>query len=178
MKVCEYCDGVVEDSTITCPYCSATRFKSKCRRCGTVYDGGICPTCQKESIRNAELAEKARQDAAAAEKANSGLPWKIVLTVFVPFVGGYFAIRPGINKAARIFAMVWCSLFAFSYASLPAANVIGMKVILVALMLAPYAAYLINTKDSADTTVKAERTAFAVVLAICLASIFFTSLQS
>ena len=106
MKVCKYCGSDVYDDMLVCPHCSATSFMNKCSRCGGAYEGPICPICKEaddESARAAQeaaeaaarAAEEANQKAQASRKANQGLVWKTVLTVFLPFG----AVRSGLDSA-------------------------------------------------------------------------------
>ena len=118
MKVCVFCESVVDDSATSCPNCSANRFKNKCPVCGNVYEGQPCPTCQANNRAAQEAAEQERLKAEAVEKANSGLGWKTALTFIMPYVGGYFLVNDNVRTGFRVFGIVWCSIFAISASSL------------------------------------------------------------
>lgn len=97
MRICAYCESVVPDDTFTCPHCSSTSFREMCPRCGSTYEGTVCPACK--AADDSAFAERVGQQAQAAaeEKANQGLVWKTVLTVFLPCVGGFFLIKENVR---------------------------------------------------------------------------------
>lgn len=45
MKICEYCGQELYEGTLECPGCGSRSFKHKCSRCGELYSGSSCPTC-------------------------------------------------------------------------------------------------------------------------------------
>ena len=45
MKICKFCGGKTEDSTLTCANCGSQDFSHICPNCSTEFDGSFCPTC-------------------------------------------------------------------------------------------------------------------------------------
>jgi len=150
MRVCEYCGGVVGADDIACPHCSASSFVEKCDECGELYTGSSCPACAQKAqeAREAEEAERKRSDAVL--KANTGLGWKTALTVFLPFIGGYYLLNNNVRKGYRTFAAIWCCFIALDMAFVSSSGV-GAKVIGALACLAPVAVYLLRNKDELST---------------------------
>jgi len=150
MKECAFCGGDVNDDAITCPHCSATEFKNKCPLCGRAIEGTVCPHCAAERRRaEAEAqaqAQAARAEQAAAETANTGLGWKTALTVFLPFVGGYFLIKDKVRPGFKIFAIIWCSFMAISVASVDRRSASG-NILAVLMCLGPIGWYLFKARN-------------------------------
>ena len=146
MKVCQYCGSTVGDEAVTCPHCSSASFKNKCPECGRMIDGTYCPDCAARRERESSAVEEARKLGEEVARANSGLAWKTVLTVFVPFVGGYFLIRKHVKTGFRLFAIIWCAFLAVSVAATEGGTA-GGNVIGSLLCLAPIAVYLYQTRD-------------------------------
>ena len=178
MRVCAYCGSTVGDDVVTCPHCSAAVFKEKCPVCGSVTDGSFCPHCASEREREqARAREEGARDEAVAN-ANSGLGWKTALTVFLPFVGGYFLIDDNVRTGFRVFGIAWCALLAVSTATggggSAAASVLGSL-----LCLAPIARYLFRSRESllaeGNATGKAWIAAFGVLLVYVLAGSLVTA---
>ena len=178
MKVCDYCDRRVDDKAVTCPYCASSSFHEICPRCGSAYDGVFCHRCKAEEDRKHaaaesayEVAQRASEESRAIEKANRGLIWKTVLTVFIPFVGGFFLINDHVRKGFRIFAIAWCSFMALSVA-FSASGSAGVRIVSSLLCLAPVAYYLFKRKDryleNKTAANLAPVIAFCVVLALSL----------
>ena len=110
MKRCTYCGNQVTDNTGVCPHCLASDFVRVCDVCGADYVNGSCPACAERTAsqqRAYEQAAKDKQEQDAIVQANSGLIWKSVLTFFLPCVGGYFLVKPGVKKGFTIYALVW-----------------------------------------------------------------------
>jgi len=128
-----------------CPHCSSTSFRNKCPRCGGAYDGAICPACKKADEELAQANQAAWDQAAASAKANSGLGWKTVLTVFVPFVGGFFLIRKDVKAGYRVFAIAWCALMAFMMLFSDGGGA-GFRLFSALACFAPIGVYLLTNK--------------------------------
>lgn len=187
MKVCEYCDATLGDDVLVCPHCSSTKFKNKCPRCGREIDGMVCPACS-EADRAAAEAERARAEAERAQerarveadraraeaeqKANQGLAWKTVLTVFVPFVGGYFLIDDNVKSGFRVFAIVWCAITGVSVGSLSGYDM-ATRVVTSLVCFAPIAYYLFKNRGkylvAGQPAKSAPLIGFAVLLLLTLA---------
>lgn len=182
MKVCKYCGSDVHDDMLECPHCSAVSFMNKCTRCGSAYEGPMCPICKEadESAANAareaaeataRAAEEAREKAQASQKANQGLVWKTILTVFLPFIGGYFLLNENVGKSYRVFATIWCSVLALSVASSSSGS-LGGKVVGSLLCLAPIGVYLFKTRGKyfgqSSLSSKVPVIAFCILLVVTL----------
>lgn len=141
MKVCEYCGRTVSDSVSTCPYCQAYDFKTVCDVCGTTYDGPFCPACAKAQAEAQAGAERALREQAAAYAANQGLGWKTILTIFLPFIGGWFLLRKHVMVGFKVFATIWCLLFAI--VSLTTLDTVGERIVMALLCAAPVVTYLV-----------------------------------
>lgn len=142
MKVCEYCDSVVDDNVTTCPSCQAHSFKMMCPVCGTVLDGPICPVCQNAAQQAEEARQRALYEEQAVIRANTGLGWKAVLTFFFPFIGGWLLVNRHVVLGYRVFGIAWCVLFTiFSATSLDSA---GERIVMALLCIAPVAVYFIR----------------------------------
>lgn len=149
MKECAYCGGTVSDDVTTCPHCSGIEFKNKCPICGQAIEGTFCPDCAaRQAKEEAEARAKAQEDLAeqaTIDEANSGLVWKTVLTVFLPFVGGYFLIKEHVRTGFRAFAIIWCAFLAISVASAEGGSA-GGNVLAVLMCLAPIGLYLFKSR--------------------------------
>ena len=187
MKICEYCDATLGDDVLVCPHCSSTKFKNKCPRCGREIDGMVCPACS-EADREAAEAERARAEAERAQerarveadraraeaeqKANQGLAWKTALTVFVPFVGGYFLINDNVKSGFRVFAIVWCAIMGVSVGSLSGYDM-ATRVVTSLVCFAPIAYYLFKNRGkylvAGQPAKSAPLIGFAVLLLLTLA---------
>lgn len=104
MKVCEYCDSVVDDANRCCPHC-----------------GAILPVGQPVDhvVERISLDDDPYQwgndsDEASDESTISGInmAWRVVATLFIPFVGGYALLNPRVVAGGRIFGLIWCLMFA------------------------------------------------------------------
>jgi len=142
MKVCAYCDSFVSDDASLCPHCSSAKFLIQCSRCGRVHEGLECPYCRQAAEEDRKAAEAARQAEAAAReesaeraKANSKLAAKTVLTVFLPFIGGYFLIKKHVNAPNRVFAIIWCFFFAFTAATIE--GTVGSRIFTILISCVP-----------------------------------------
>ena len=121
MKRCAYCDSQVADNVYVCPHCNASEFTKVCDVCGASYEGSFCPNCAQRQAQYRQQqqaqyqAQQMRYQEQQAQQAhvntvNSGLGWKTVLTFFLPCIGGYFLVRPGVKKGYTIFALVWSAI--------------------------------------------------------------------
>ena len=147
MKICSYCGGTVEDSVYTCPHCTSTSFKYLCPRCGGAYEGMFCPACRaKDEAAHAEAAAAAAKHQAEG-RANSGLGWKTVLTVFFPFIGGYFLIKEHVKPGFRAFGIIWCSLLALVVGSGDNSSV-EVGILAVLMCLGPIIVYLYQARKT------------------------------
>ena len=147
MKVCSYCGGTVEDSVYTCPHCTSNSFRYYCPRCGGTYDGPFCPACrEKDEAMRAEAAAAAVK-ADAEERANEGLGWKTALTVFLPFVGGYFLIKEHVKTGFRMFGIAWCSLFAL-IVGFEEGGQVESNILAVLMCLGPVIVYLYKARKT------------------------------
>ena len=172
MKVCEYCNSIVDDDTTTCPSCSASLFSKKCEVCDTVYKGAACPECAKREAEARTQAEANRARVEAESKANTGLAWKTALTVFLPFVGAWFLLRDGVKKGYRIFAIIWCCFMALEIGLFVTDQGAGSRALAALLCLAPVGVYLFRHKDGqgeqGGMQGKVPLAAFAAVLVVAL----------
>ena len=176
MKVCTYCGNTVEDSLPACPYCNSTSFKYKCPRCGTVSDGSDCPVCiakdEQKRERERVAREQAVANAEARARANSGLVWKTVLTVLLPFVGGYFLINDNVRKGFKSFGIAWCALFAVAAGTASGDSSTSTRIFTSLLCLGPIGVYLFRfMRGSAAEGVprsKVPLIAFAVLVVVSL----------
>lgn len=147
MKVCSYCGSTVHDNLITCPNCNATALRSICPRCGAAFDGAFCPACE-ERDEAARMADSERRRLEEAEDAaNEGLGWKTALTVFLPFIGGYFLLREHVKAGFLLFGMLWCELFALIVGFQQGSSV-GGDVMAVLLCMAPVAVYFFRVRKN------------------------------
>ena len=171
MKVCAYCGGTVDDSTLRCPHCASIEFKNKCPRCGKALEGSICPYCSEQGKTAREEAAKIQLQAEAETRANTGLAWKTALAVLFPYVGGYFLIKDNVHKGFRVFGIIWCCVVAISVGFTSDSDA-GIKLIAAALCLAPIAYYLFECRnellDKSQPSKKLLLAAFVVVLVIVL----------
>lgn len=111
MKKCRFCDMAVEDTASVCPHCCGNEFVALCASCGSPMNGGTCTKCAAFAASRAQANERAQAQAlkqAAAQKANSGLIWKSILTFFFPFIGGYFLVGPDVATGRKAYALIWC----------------------------------------------------------------------
>lgn len=92
-------------------------------------------------------AEAASARENAEDKANMGLGWKTALTVFLPFVGGYFLIKEHVRQGFRVFGIIWCSLFALIIGDSDSGSM-ESNLLAVLLCLAPIAVYLYQARAS------------------------------
>ena len=166
MKVCAFCESLVEDTATSCPNCSANRFKTKCPRCGKAYEGPACPDCQAHDKAAQEAAEQARLKTEAEEKANSGLGWKTVLTFFMPYIGGYFLVKPEVKTGFRYFGIIWCVFIAITAGM--SHNELVTKLLGGVLSLGPLAVYAMRQKAWNWKDSSIESKAIMVVCAIAL----------
>lgn len=148
MKICSYCGGTVEDSVYTCPHCTSASFRYLCPQCGNAYDGPFCPACREKDEATRAAAEAAAVKAEAEDKANEGLAWKTALTVFLPFVGGYFLIKEHVKTGFRMFGIIWCSLFALIVGGDSDSGSVEGNLLAALLCLAPIAVYLYQARVS------------------------------
>lgn len=66
-----------------------------------------------------------------------------VLTFFLPFIGGYFLIKPDVNAGLRNFGIVWCAVCAVSMLVADTDDTtVLMSIVMAALCLAPIVVYL------------------------------------
>lgn len=172
MKTCVYCESSVQDEVTKCPHCSSTSFVKQCPKCGKGYKGAECPDCEarEEAAKAAEAS--ASQEKLVRDKANSRLALKTVLTVLMPYIGGYFLINRNVKKGFRLFAIVWCFFIAFMMAA--SYDSAATRVVGVLLCLAPVAVYAIREKAwswrEAGLEVKITSVALVVALVVLLAS--------
>ena len=183
MKECAYCGGDVNDNETTCPHCSGTEFLNKCPVCGQGIEGTFCPHCAERSKAEEQAQAQAREQAraqaqaeyaeqAAAKEANMGLAWKVVLTLLIPFVGGYFLIKERVRPGFRIFGIVWCTIMGLTTATTPGYSV-GINILSSLMCLAPIGYYLYKSRErllrGGGAQGKAAYIGFVVVLIIALA---------
>ena len=172
MKVCDYCNSIVNDDATACPNCSAAQFSKQCETCGTKYKGATCPECAQHEHDARAQAEADREQRAAEAKANTGLGWKTTLTVFLPFIGGWFLINDHVKSGFRIFAIIWCCLIALDVSLVTTTESAAARVIAALACLAPVGAYLVRNKDKLlagnNTLGKASVGAFGVTLVVAL----------
>ncbi|MBR0403915.1 MAG: hypothetical protein IJI68_01750 [Eggerthellaceae bacterium] len=147
MRICSYCGGTVEDSVYTCPHCTSSSFQYFCPRCGEAYDGPFCPACREKDEAAHAQAQEAAAKAVAEDRANEGLAWKTALTVFLPFVGGYFLIREHVKTGFRLFGIVWCSLLALVVSESETSSA-EVNVLAVLMCLGPIIAYLYQARKT------------------------------
>jgi len=171
MKICSYCGGTVDDSVFTCPHCTSASFQYLCPRCGGAYEGPFCPTCrEKDEAKSAEaVAAAARQE--AEDRVNKGLGWKTVLTVFFPFIGGYFLIKEHVKPGFKAFGIIWCSLLALAVGS-GDSNPAEVGILAVLMCLGPIIVYLYQARK----TLLAPGNASGRLLIAAFACILFASI--
>lgn len=155
MKVCDYCNSIVSDDVMACPNCSASHFSKKCETCGSTYTGAACPTCTQREHDSRMQAEENRKQFEATQRANTGLGWKTALTVFLPFIGGYFLINDNVKKGFRIFAIIWCCLMAIEVSTGPSTQTTGTRLLAAILCLAPVGVYLFRKRGDLAAQSKA-----------------------
>ena len=85
-----------------------------------------------------------QREATASQRANRGLAWKVVLTVIMPYIGGYFTIVPHARKGVRVFGIIWCALIALVVAS--GDGDVGGRILAMLLCLAPIGVYLVRMR--------------------------------
>ena len=172
MKVCDYCNSIVNDDATTCPNCSAAQFSRQCETCGAKYRGATCPACAQREHDARAQAEADREQRAAEAKANTGLGWKTALTLFLPFIGGWFLVNNHVKSGFRIFAIIWCCLMALDVSLVANTESAAARVIAALACLAPVGAYLIRNKDKLlggnNTLGKVSVGAFGVTLVVAL----------
>lgn len=128
----------------------------KCANCGfaETNDAKFCSKCghnefyEEEVPRYAATHERvsARQSSVPGyneEDMDKKPVGMAVLTFFLPFIGGYFLIKPDVNAGLRNFGIVWCAVCAVSMlvADTDDATVL-MSIVMAALCLAPIVVYL------------------------------------
>lgn len=77
----------------------------------------------------------------------------VALTFFMPFIGGYFLIRPGVPAGCRNFGIAWCTLIGIGCAISGAAGDLAISLIAGALCILPaviYAGRVLFEKRKAD----------------------------
>ena len=104
MKRCEYCDSLVPDFENECPYCAGRSFAY-----------GEAPSRGKASQFDASK-NSASGDALNAN-SNKNLGRNVIVTLFMPMIGGYFLIKPGVKRGAFWFAIIWCIVAALLMAA-------------------------------------------------------------
>ena len=65
-----------------------------------------------------------------------------VLTFFLPFIGGYFLIKPDVNQGLRNFGIVWCTLCAVSLLAGEGDVSVFYNIVGAAFCIAPVIVYL------------------------------------
>lgn len=155
MKVCEYCDSPVADNAHRCPNC-----------------GGIMPITREVTARPVAPERISLDDGSwsnpydASSKTSSAtisgvnLIWRVLLTLFVPFVGGYFLLMPRTQSGGRVFGLIWCLTFVFTSVVINESGAGGMLATLV--FAGPVIAYAVR-KAKADSPALRKADAFDIV---------------
>lgn len=171
MKYCAYCGSIVDDSFQVCPYCLGPVSNAVCPRCGNTYAGPFCPDCRErdEAEKAAEQARREREQ--AEEEENKALVAKTILTVLIPWFGGYFLIREHVKSGYRIFGIVWCCFIAISI-GFSSFFPNGYRIVSVLFYLSPNIVYLFRMRKSLLKSGELElKLTLAAVIAILAVSI-------
>ncbi|MBE6464234.1 MAG: zinc ribbon domain-containing protein [Eggerthellaceae bacterium] len=129
MKKCANCGFAETDDARFCSNCGHNSFyEETIPRYASTYSNG-------SSYR--QYARK--YDSDDMDKKPIGMA---VLTFFLPFIGGYFLIKPDVSPGLRNFGIVWCSLCAVSLLAGETDISVLYNIVSAALCIAPVIVYL------------------------------------
>ena len=141
----------------------------KCANCGFAEtdDARFCSSCGHNEFFEETVPRYASPYSTAGQYQSYGSRYDdedmdkkpigmAVLTFFLPFIGGYFLIKPDVNQGLRNFGIVWCTLCAVAMlASDDYDTNVLMSIIAAAFCIAPVIVYLFR-KYSFEKRVREE----------------------
>lgn len=100
---------------------------------------------------NAQAAGYAQGDSSSTTR----LVLLTVLTVFLPFIGGYFLLKPEVKSGFRIFALVWCTLIGLGCLASESSSDLAVGLVSALLCLGPVIVYAIRVlRDKKSTEMR------------------------